>query len=353
MKEKVTKEVSGQKQDETGAILPRETELAFEVQTTLKAEKETAGDFQPVLPEDYQLNLSDFALFLSVMKVKKAYEDVLSIILDEPDLQLKEVKVEQVVLNKLGKRAIRLDAWAQDVNNRQFDMEMQNDTSSDNVRKRSRFYQGLLDTPILKSGKETRYRYLPSTVIIFITQEDIFGCDRAMYTFRERCEEEPKVLLEDGTSKIFLNMTSHKGRPELVSLLQYMKDTTLENQNVTIKDRRILDLDRIVNEVVQTEEWEAVKMNILEIGLAQGMEKGLAQGMEKGLAQGMEEGLAQGIETGLKKGIREGEERLAQLLRLLKSAGRNEEADRVIFDEEYRKQLYQEFKIGISRPDVL
>ncbi len=158
-----------------------------------------------------------------------------------------------------------------------------------------------------------------------------------MYTFRERCEGEPKVLLEDGTSKIFLNMTSHKGRPELVSLLQYMKDTTLENQNVTIKDRRILDLDRIVNEVVQTEEWEAVKMNILEIGLAQGMEKGLAQGME----------------TGLKKGIREGEERLAQLLRLLKSAGRNEEADRVIFDEEYRKQLYQEFKIGIFRPDVL
>ncbi len=158
-----------------------------------------------------------------------------------------------------------------------------------------------------------------------------------MYTFRERCEGEPKVLLEDGTSKIFLNMTSHKGRPELVSLLQYMKDTTLENQNVTIKDRRILDLDRIVNEVVQMEEWEAVKMNILEIGLAQGMEKGLAQGME----------------TGLKKGIREGEERLAQLLRLLKSAGRNEEADRVIFDEEYRKQLYQEFKIGISRPDVL
>ncbi len=158
-----------------------------------------------------------------------------------------------------------------------------------------------------------------------------------MYTFRERCEGEPKVLLEDGTSKIFLNMTSHKGRPELVSLLQYMKDTTLENQNVTIKDRRILDLDRIVNEVVQTEEWEAVKMNILEIGLAQGMEKGLAQGME----------------TGLKKGIREGEDRLAQLLRFLKSAGRNEEADRVIFDEEYRKQLYQEFKIGISRPDVL
>lgn len=52
------------------------------------------------IPEDYQLNLSDFALFLSVMKVKEAYADVLSIIMDEPKLELKEVKVEQVILNR-------------------------------------------------------------------------------------------------------------------------------------------------------------------------------------------------------------------------------------------------------------
>ena len=66
------------------------------------------------LPEDYTFNLSDFALFLSVMKNKTAYENTLSIILDEPDLKLKEVKVEQVVLNESGKRAIRLDAWARE-----------------------------------------------------------------------------------------------------------------------------------------------------------------------------------------------------------------------------------------------
>ena len=44
------------------------------------------------------INLSDFALFLSVMKNPKAYRNTLSIILDEPDIQLKEVKVEQVIL---------------------------------------------------------------------------------------------------------------------------------------------------------------------------------------------------------------------------------------------------------------
>lgn len=279
-------------------------------------ETQNISDPAPVLPADYQFNLSDFALFLSVMKVQRAYEDVLSIILDEPNLQLKKVQVEQVILNRSGKRAIRLDAWAQDEHNRQFDMEMQNNASSDDIRKRSRFYQGLLDTPLLKSGKKTRYKHLPSTVIIFITQEDIFKKDLAMYTFRERCEEVPDLPLNDGTSKIFLNMTSHNGRPELISLLQYMKETTLDNSNITVQDDRILDLDRIVQDVKQSEEWEAVKMNILEIGIEQGIE----QGMQKG------------------------EDRLTGLLQFLKNAGRDEDADRAIFDVQYREQLYQEYE---------
>ena len=218
------------------------------------------NESRKIFPEGYEINLSDFALFLSVMKVKEAYTDVLSIILDEPDLKLKEVKAEQVILNRSGKRAIRLDAWAQDIYDRQFDMEMQNDVSGDNVCKRSRFYQSMLDTPLLKSGRKTRYRHLPSTVIIFITQEDIFGKDLAMYTFREQCAEVPELLLEDGTSKIFLNMMSRNGRPELVSLLQYMKHTTLENADISVMDKRILHLDSIVEEVKQTEEWEVVRL---------------------------------------------------------------------------------------------
>lgn len=35
-------------------------------------------------------------------------------------------------------------------------------------------------------------------------------------------------------------------------------------------------------------------MNILEIGLAQGIEKGIEQGIEKGIEQGIERGLEQG-----------------------------------------------------------
>ena len=207
-------------------------------------------------------------------------------VLDEPDIKLREVKVEQVILNKSHKRAIRLDAWALAEDERQIDMEMENSSDSKEIRKRSRYYQGMIDTPILKSGKKTRYRQLPSTVIIFITQEDIFGKDLAKYTFTEQCEEIAGLHLDDGTKKIFLNMTSKKGSKELISLLQYMKETNIENPNIQVKDKRILELDEIVNEVKESEEWEAVQMSILEIGI----ERGIEQGIEALILDNLEEG---------------------------------------------------------------
>jgi len=234
-------------------------------------------------PEGYAFNLSDFALFLSVMKNKQAYKCVLSIILDEPEIEMEEVKVEQVILNKFGKRAIRLDAWGRTTDDRQVNMEMENNSGNDNVVKRSRYYQGLLDSPILKSGKKTKYKELPSTIIIFITQEDIFGKDRAKYTFTEQCEEIEGLHLEDGTTKIFLNMSSKNGSKELISLLQYMKNTKLDNPEIQIKDDRIVKLDKIVSEVKESEEWEAVQMNILEVGISRGMEQGISRGRKEQL----------------------------------------------------------------------
>ncbi|MDR2711778.1 MAG: PD-(D/E)XK nuclease family transposase [Clostridiales bacterium] len=185
------------------------------------------------------VNLSDFALFLSVMREKEAYRSVLSIILGEPGLEIVEVSVERVVLNKKGQRAIRLDAWAKDKSERQFAMEMQNDSGSDFIPKRARYYQGLMDAPILKSGKDTKYKNLPTTAVIFITQEDIFKGDLARYTFVEKCLEAEGLELEDGTRKIFLNMASLNGPDELISLLQYMKNSSLDNPDIIIQDKRI------------------------------------------------------------------------------------------------------------------
>ncbi len=273
--------------------------------------------------KDAGVNLSDFALFLSVMKYPEAHESVLSIIMDEPDLKLARVHVEEVVLNAIGKRAIRLDAWAESEDERQFVTEMQNDTQNDDVRRRSRFYQGLLDTPILKAGKKTKYRELPSTIVTFITQEDIFGLDRAMYTFTEQCEEIPGLRLGDGTKKIFLNMSSKNGRAELVSLLQYMKKSELDNPEILVRDERIMNLNRIVEEVKASEEWEDVRMSIYSVGVEDGIEQGEYQAM------------------------------LEMILRLLKEKGRvSATLEKKIRDEADKEHLYCLVKLAAKAGSV-
>lgn len=51
-----------------------------------------------------------------------------------------------------------------------------------------------------------------------------------------------------------------------------------------------------------------------------------------------------GIEQGIEQGMQKGEDRLTGLLQFLKNAGRDEDADRAIFDVQYREQLYQEYE---------
>ena len=130
-----------------------------------------------LLLEEHEFNLSDFALFLSVMKNPRAYQCALSIILAEPDIELVEVKVEQVVLNKVGKRAIRLDAWARSKDQRQFNMEMQNDTKN---QFRKLCFRALQTHPAVLSASSAN----PQTVFLFFFMRSTHARSPIMPTVR-------------------------------------------------------------------------------------------------------------------------------------------------------------------------
>lgn len=170
----------------------------------------------------------------------------------------------------------------------------------------------------------------PDIEFIFITQEVIFQRDQAKYTFTERCKEISGLELEDGTTKIFFNMTSKNGSQELISLLQYMKETRIDNPNILVKDSRILELDDIVQEVKASEEWEAVKMNILEIGIEKGKEIGIERGLAEGRQQGLQQKLTQLVEKKLNKGLS-----VAEIAELLEES---EETIQMIVEELLIKQ---------------
>ena len=237
-------------------------------------------------------NLSDNELYLSVMKIQEAHEIILQILMGDPKLQLKTIHVEDVILNKSGRKSIRLDAYGEDQEENRYISEMQNDTVQDDVRRRSRFYQGLTDAPILKAGRKTRYKNLPDTTITFITQKDIFESDQARYWFSEQCHDPQGMELGDGTRKCFCNMASKNGDLELVSLLQYMKNTRRDNPDVVFWSERLKRLHEIVEEVRESEEWEEIYMSayseILEIGIQEGEKRGERRGEKRGEKRGQE-----------------------------------------------------------------
>lgn len=64
-----------------------------------------------------------------------------------------------------------------------------------------------------------------------------------------------------------------------------MKNTTLDNPEIQVQGERIIELDKIVTEVRESEEWES-SMTILEIGMQQGEYKKLISQTCKKLEKG-------------------------------------------------------------------
>ena len=88
-------------------------------------------------------------------------------------------------------RSIRLDVYALDKELSVYSTEMQKEYRNDLV-KRSRYYQSLIDSPLLEPGG-VNFNQVNNTYMILIMPFDLFGLGRYCYTFQNCCREE-KVL---------------------------------------------------------------------------------------------------------------------------------------------------------------
>ena len=101
-----------------------------------------------------EMNLTDDFLF-DVATAE--LENCKTIIELSTGLRLKSLKWKEgqkVIHNIPGKRGIRMDFVAESEDGRVFDVEMQN-RKEGNIPKRTRFYQALMDAPMLKSGERS------------------------------------------------------------------------------------------------------------------------------------------------------------------------------------------------------
>lgn len=262
-----------------------------------------------------ELTLLNKFLFDETMDIPEAHEAALQIILENEKLRLLTLpQTEKEIRTMPWLRSIRLDVFAIDQSNTLYNTEMQAEKKGDLI-KRSRYYQGLIDSSLLEPGTVS-FNKLNNTCIIMITPFDLFGQGKYQYTFRSYCEEDKELELGDGTVRIFLNTrgTNHEEvSKELIDFLHYIEKTDDESAAAAESDRIRL-IHECVCKIKSSEEMGVKYMQSWE---------------EKIYVR--------------EEGREEGEALFAQLVNCLIADNRSEDIKLAASDVEVRKRLYQEY----------
>ena len=267
------------------------------------------------------LNLMDKFLFDEAMEDKDNMKTLLDIVLGQ-DTHLKyPPQTEKEFRNSKENRQIRLDVYAIVV----YDTEPQKQNTK-NLPKRSRLYQGLIDSNLLPPGS-IDFNALNTVIIIMIMPFDLFGYELYQYTFRMKCEEISELELEDGATRIFLN--SHGKHPEfvnpeLIELLEYMEKST-DTVAKKCESKRIHQMHERITKLKSSKEMEIKYMQKWE---------------EKEIER--QEAYAEGERVGEKRGRTEGETRINKLTKYLLEQERTEDLKKAVSDAAYQAKLLKE-----------
>lgn len=237
-----------------------------------------------------ELTIQDNFIFQKVMLKKHICKAVLERLLDISIKDIVYIQEEKTLDVSLETKSVRLDVYVNDDKGTVFNIEMQTSKDMEELVKRTRFYQSILDMYHLQKGQ--KYMMLNDSYIIFICTFPVFTGHRHKYTFKNVCIEEHDILLNDGATKLFL---STKGKMDDISkplqrFLEYV-------DGHAATDDLLRDIESAVNEAKHCEAWRE-EYSMLSMDHYTYWKEGVAEGRAEGLAEGKAAGLAEGEARG-------------------------------------------------------
>ena len=237
-----------------------------------------------------ELTIQDNFIFQKVMRNKRICKQTIERLLDIDIKDISYPEEEKSIDIRLDSKSIRMDVYVNDDKGTVFNIEMQTSKGMEELVKRTRYYQALIDIDLLEKGQS--YSELNDTYIIFICTFGVFTGNRHKYSFKNLCIEEQGLSLDDGTTKLFL---STKGTADDVSKpLKYFLDYIDGKEPA---DELMQKIDNEVDTIKRCDEWRREYMTLafeMDRKFAEGKAEGLAEGKAEGLAEGKAEGLAEG-----------------------------------------------------------
>lgn len=234
-----------------------------------------------------ELSLIDDYLFGLFIQEAGSEEIIKGLIERMLDIRLGKVSLKQKqheISAEPDLHGIRLDAFVQDDRETLYDIEVQT-VNNYNIPKRMRYYQSLIDREQMPSG-EYDYGKLPKTIIVFVTDFDLFKKGLYRYTFENTCTENKAVTLGDGSVKVVLNTrgTDSTGvKPELVELLEYFHNSTKETAEKVSSDF-VKELDKMLEPIRNSPKFGGEFMSYQEAMYTQrqlGRQEGIEIGMQE------------------------------------------------------------------------
>ena len=316
-----------------------------------------------------ELNLLDDFLFNAML----AYPDtgeafirkLLETLFDRKFPHLKICAQESFAGVNTDLRGARLDVYIEEDGSAQingdeiptvYDVEPDHNHKNAEIKafpKRARFYHAMIDRRSLKAGEH--FGKMKKVYVIFICDYDPFGYDRALYTIKNRCLEEPELPYEDDAETWVLYTRGKKGNisERLRQLLSYMENT---NQNNAINED-LRDIQQMVDQVKRDGEvslrymkWFEHDQMMYEQGRKEEQEntereRKIAEQERKNAEQ--EKKRAEAAEQFAKAAKQEVKiaEQEKKLTKHLLSDQRLEDLQRALDDAAFRDQLLQEYGI--------
>lgn len=243
-----------------------------------------------------ETKLTDHHCMKKVFKDKACSQLLLNILLKDKNLIVESSKTEFTLRNH-GYRSVRLDILAKDKYDNIYNVEVQNLTSGASPE-RARYYSSSIDVHNLPINAD--FKALPTTYVIFFTG-DRWKQNLPLYPV-ERTVTNLGIPFDDRAHILYVN-NNYLGNDDIGKLINDFQCTKPEDMYYPV----------------------------------------LANAMRN--VKGDDTTMGKTLDLVRKVSRDEGEDRFAALLTKLKSMGRNDDADRVLTDKSYRKELMKELAI--------
>ena len=221
------------------------------------------------------LTIKDSFLFGAVMRVEENCKGFLEMVLGFPIARVVVSKEKSIIYHPEYK-GVRLDIYAEDENHTHYNVEMQV-RKKKSLGKRSRYYHSQMVMEYLESGEE--YETIPDTFVIFVCDFDPFGQGLYCYTFRNECQEDKSVRLEDGSNTIFLNTRGRNETEVPEGLVRFLKFVTadLEESEGDFQDELVRQFQETIRRI-KTDRQMGERYMIFEEMLKEEKQEGRQEG---------------------------------------------------------------------------